>query len=154
MSQLHLVGQQQLLYKEVSFAELLQHIQLEDDTMRVFNFWATWCKPCIAEMPFFEQVAQQQRDEAFQLYFVSLDFLELAESKLQPFIIKHNLKSKVWLFYESNPNDWISLIEPLWSGAIPMTIVTHKGKRFFAENTFDSTQHLHEFLTHCKNAQP
>jgi thiol-disulfide isomerase/thioredoxin len=147
-------SQEQLLYKKVYFPELLEKLQMADDTLRVFNFWATWCKPCIAELPYFESIAGDLNNQAFQLYLVSLDFPELAETKLQNFIIKNNIKSEVWLFNESNPSEWIDLIEPLWSGAIPMTIVMHKGKRSFAENTFESKEQLHDFFIQCKNTQP
>jgi thiol-disulfide isomerase/thioredoxin len=49
----------------------------------LINFWATWCPPCLEEMPAMERLYRQHRDGGFTLVAVSVD----ADSKLvAPFL--------------------------------------------------------------------
>ena len=40
-------------------AQLQNRVAQNNDTLHVINFWATWCKPCVEEMPYFEEVQRQ-----------------------------------------------------------------------------------------------
>lgn len=106
----------------VSFEELEQLIKPKNDTLIVVNFWATWCAPCIEELPYFEKLNQKYKDKKFKMYLVSLDFKRSKESRLIPFVAKNQLKAEVVHLYEPNANSWIDKIDPSWSGAIPATI--------------------------------
>jgi thiol-disulfide isomerase/thioredoxin len=141
-------------FTTIGTIELIQRLNIKDDTLRLFNFWATWCKPCVAEMPFLEETYKLYRSEAFMLYLVSLDFPELAEAKLSPFIQKNNITAPVLLMDVKNPNEWIDLVEPLWSGAIPFSLISYKGKKCFAENQFESVQEIESYIENCKISQP
>ncbi|HRI32197.1 MAG TPA: TlpA disulfide reductase family protein [Saprospiraceae bacterium] len=125
---------------------LLSLIDKQDDTLRVFNFWATWCKPCVQELPYFEELNQGQKNKKFILYLVSLDFKTSIDKKLKPFIHKKKLSSKVILFDGGNPNDWIDRIDPNWSGSIPASLVSLNGKKIFEEGEFDDLQSLKAFI--------
>ena len=74
---------------------LFSLIDKQDDTLRVFNFWATWCKPCVQELPYFEELNRDQKNKKFILYLVSLDFKTSIEKKLIPFLIKKKLSGNV-----------------------------------------------------------
>jgi len=67
----------------------------EDDKTYVINFWATWCAPCVKELPYFEQLNAEYHDKNVEVVLVSLDFPKLFESKLKPFIVKNDLQSQV-----------------------------------------------------------
>jgi thiol-disulfide isomerase/thioredoxin len=134
----------------VNTTELLSLIGTKDDTVRLFNFWATWCKPCVAELPYFEELNKLKKNEKFRLYLVSLDFRENYKKRLIPFMKKKNIESTVLLFDGGDPNVWIDKIHPDWNGSIPASLVTYKNQNCFEENSFDSVNSLNNFINNCK----
>ncbi len=120
----------------VNYAELLPFLSKEDDKVHVLNFWATWCKPCIEELPFFERINAEYKDKNVEVVLVSLDFPTQIEEKVLPFIEKNKLKSKVILMSDPDQNTWIPKIDETWSGAIPATIIYNKNKSAFYEKAF------------------
>ena len=134
----------------VDTRQLLSIIKTQDDTVRLFNFWATWCKPCVLELPYFEKMNTSKKKEKFRLYLVSLDFRKDYQKKLIPFIKKRKMESSVLLFDGGNPNDWIDKINPEWSGAIPASLIAYKGQSCFEENSFENYTALTNFINHCK----
>lgn len=114
----------------------LAFLQQKDDKIYVLNFWATWCKPCIKELPAFEQLNAEYKDKNVEVVLVSLDFPQKLESAVVPFINKKGLKSKVVLLDDDDSNRWIPLVDETWSGAIPVTLMVKNGERKFYERPF------------------
>lgn len=108
--------------------DLLKRIYNTSDTVYVVNFWATWCKPCVAELPGFEQLHKTQRNQHVKVILVSMDFKEDLNKKLIPFLAKNYYTAEVVLLDEINGNDFINKIDERWSGAIPATLFTSKNK--------------------------
>ena len=98
------------------------------DTVLVVNFWATWCDPCVEELPAFEKLNRKYSGEKVQVILVSNDFKMYIESKLKPFVRKKKLKSRVVFMDEPDANLWISLVSPDWTGGIPSTMIVSKKK--------------------------
>lgn len=109
----------------------------EGNKTYVVNFWATWCAPCIKELPYFETI---NKNPNIDVLLVSLDFPQHKESRLLPFIAKHQLQSKVVHLDDTNENVWINAIDSNWSGAIPATIVYNSQKRGFYERSFTKNE--------------
>ena len=103
----------------------------KNDTTYVVNFWATWCKPCVTELPEFERFNRAYGKGPVKVILVSLDFKEDLHSRLIPFLQKNRYSSEVILLDETNGNDFIDQICPQWSGAIPATIITSNNKQKF-----------------------
>lgn len=125
------------------------YLEADNDTTYVVNFWATWCKPCVEELPSFEELHQNYQDKKVRLILVSLDFEKQIESKLIPFMKKNELKGEVLVLKQKGMNDWIDKIDPSWSGALPATIIYNKNKRAFFEQSFEYEEletKLKEFL--------
>lgn len=108
---------------------LLNRIQNNSDTTYIVNFWATWCKPCVAELPDFEKIDSIYKTEKIKVLLVSLDFKEDLNSKLKPFIVKRKFTSECIILDEANGNDFINKVSELWSGAIPATLITNQNKQ-------------------------
>lgn len=125
------------VYDFDSFEPLLYK---NDDKTYVVNFWATWCKPCVKELPYFEEIAEKYKNQNVVVLLVSLDFSEKLESHVIPFIEKHNIKSKVVLLDDVNSNRWIPKVSENWSGAIPATLIYNSNNRKFYEGAFTYEQ--------------
>lgn len=108
----------------------------KNDTTYVVNFWATWCVPCVQELPYFEQLAEKHKNEKVKVILVSLDMSKQAESRLLPFIERKKIKSRVILMRDPDQNTWLPKVNADWSGAIPATVIYNKSKRKFYERSF------------------
>jgi thiol-disulfide isomerase/thioredoxin len=118
-----------------NFDGIEKFLTTTDDKVYVVNFWATWCAPCIKELPYFEQLNKNYENE-LDVILISLDFPKNYDSKLKPFILKHQLQSKVMALNDPDANTWIPKVDESWSGAIPATLIFNKDKRQFYEQTF------------------
>lgn len=118
------------------FDEFEPLLYKEDEATYVINFWATWCKPCIKEMPYFEQLAQEYKDQNVKVLFVSMDFPRLLEKQVIPFLEKNNIQSPVVLLDDTGANEWIPKVNQQWSGAIPATVIYNSKDRKFFERSF------------------
>ena len=122
----------------------------KDDKTYVINFWATWCAPCVKEIPYFEELTEKYKTKNVEVLLVSLDFPKMYEKKLIPFIEDRQLKSKVIALDDPKMNDWIPKIDENWSGAIPATIIYNKNKSQFYERSFNLDElevELKKFIT-------
>jgi len=93
------------------------------DTVYVVNFWATWCAPCIKELPYFERFSKEHKLKPVKVLLVSLDLKSKYETGVKPFVKRMKLQSEVFLLNEKDQQAYIDKIEPSWSGAIPATLV-------------------------------
>ncbi|SRR5690554_1273593 len=118
------------------FDEFEKFLNIKDDEVYVINFWATWCGPCVEELPHFESINTTYKHKGVNVLLVSLDKADNIEEKLFPFIEKHDIRSEVIILDDANPNAWINKVDPHWSGSIPITIIYNKDKRRFYERTF------------------
>jgi len=115
----------------ISYPEFEEMVATSSNQIRVYNFWATWCAPCIKEMPHFDKVNNEDKDIA--LYFISLDDGRKTE-RVTNFIDKRKIQAPVYLLDDIDYNKWISKVHADWSGAIPATLfVDAKGNKHFHE---------------------
>jgi thiol-disulfide isomerase/thioredoxin len=120
--------------KIIKIPELEEIIKTEPGKLKVINFWATWCKPCIKELPHF--VAAQKKYPDVEFIFMSLDYAE-NEAKVNAFSKKKGLdKSKMYLIDELDYNSWIDKVSSEWSGAIPGTLFIKGSDKQFFEGEF------------------
>lgn len=122
----------------IKFDQLHQIITDKNAPVRVINFWATWCAPCVKELPQFEDLLDKYKNSPTEVILVSMDFVQNLDSKVKKFAEKKNLKSKLYLLDETDYNSFIDRIDPSWSGAIPATLImdARNEKRTFLEKEF------------------
>jgi thiol-disulfide isomerase/thioredoxin len=109
--------------------ELEQRFSAGGDTTYVVNFWATWCLPCVQELPHFEKFGKAYRDEPVKVLLVSVDSRTKLNSAVTPFVKKKGLQNEVVLLNETNQQQYIDRISPDWSGSLPATLFVNKGKK-------------------------
>lgn len=119
-----------------NFEGLEYFLKKQNDTTYVVNFWATWCVPCVEELPYFEKLNAEYKDDKVKVVLVSLDMHKMIESKLIPFMKEKQLKSDVVVLRDPDADSWIPKVDSAWSGAIPATVIYNKDKRKFYEKSF------------------
>ena len=121
----------------LNYTEIKPLLNQKGDKIYVVNFWATWCAPCIKELPYFESLNQRKDVEVL---LVSLDFPKHKQSRLLPFVDKNKLQSKIVHLDDKDENYWINDIDPNWSGALPATLIFTKKQRGFYEQSFTASK--------------
>ena len=114
----------------------LENLQAElakpSDQILVYNFWATWCAPCVKELPLFEKLNQDDKNVKVTLVSMDID-LDPNPEKVYKFIDRKKIQSRVLILDAVDPNSWINKIDKNWSGALPATLIinTKTGVRRF-----------------------
>jgi thiol-disulfide isomerase/thioredoxin len=125
---------------------LLKRIENGKDTVFVINFWATWCGPCVKELPNFEQLTKTYAGEKIKVLLVSVDFRSQIEKRVIPFIKKQKYNTEFFVMDEKDQQAYIEKIDDSWSGAIPATLFIKEKKRKFLEKEFSYNELLTEYL--------
>ncbi len=128
----------------VDFDDLYSKIDLSTDKTYVINFWATWCAPCVKELPYFEEVNKKFKDKNTEVVLVSLDFPSQIGSKLMPYLKKNNIKSKVILLDDSKMNTWVPKVSEQWDGGIPATLIVNSSNYNFYPKPFKKEELIAE----------
>ena len=100
------------------------------------NFWATWCKPCRAEMPALQTLADKLRPRGFELITISND-----EADKRPQVLKalaeYKISGVTYLRKTADDDKFCDTIDPKWQGVLPaLFIYDRSGKKvraFFGE---------------------
>lgn len=124
--------------KLIHFDDLQEIIDSDDSNVKVINFWATWCKPCVLEVPFFETISKKYSQKDVSVYLISMDFASEKE-RVNKFVERKKLVSEVVILNEPDYDSWINKIDPSWSGSLPATLLVNAvtGKKEFYEKSFE-----------------
>lgn len=121
--------------KRIKITDLEKTIA-ESKTPLIINFWATWCKPCIEEIPYFQAEVAQHKSDSLQLLLVSLDMKEMYPKGLSSFVKKRKISATVVFLDETNADYFCPKVDAKWSGAIPASLFLNNktGYRKFVED--------------------
>ncbi len=133
------------------FQDLEKALVKENDTLYVINFWATWCGPCVKELPYFEKFTQQVKGQKIKVILASLDFKKQLESHFRPFLAKKKYSAEVVWLEDKDYNTWFPKVSNDWSGSIPATWLIKGKRRAFHEGDFENTQQLEDFVNTFNN---
>ncbi|HEX4948542.1 MAG TPA: M56 family metallopeptidase [Blastocatellia bacterium] len=92
----------------------------------VVNFWATWCPPCLKEIPEFARLDKEYRNRGVYVVTISMDEKARWETKVLPFLKKQNAEFQSFLLDSTNSQEMMEAVDKNWSGSLPATYVFDK----------------------------
>ena len=114
----------------------LQDYISKSDSVLVINFWATFCKPCKEEIPYFETIVNKYKDQKVKLLLVSLDLPDFYPNKIKVFAEKNNYNNQIVWLNEANADYFCPKVDKAWMGGIPSTLLINPKtgyKKFFEQ---------------------
>jgi thiol-disulfide isomerase/thioredoxin len=131
-------------------AQTIQKIKMKElaayaatsDSVLVINFWATFCKPCVEEIPYLLNICKKYKGKKVKLLLVSLDQPSEYPVKLRAYVKKHKFAAVNFWLAETDADYFCPQIDKKWSGSIPATLVVNKAKdyRSFFEQPFKEAE--------------
>ena len=120
----------------------IEKMMAKGDSILVINFWATFCKPCVAEIPHFIKIAKKYEGQKVKLILVSLDLPNYYPAKISAFAKKYQFNTNIAWLNESNADYFCLRIDSSWSGSIPATLIinTKTGYRKFFEDEIKASK--------------
>ena len=143
------VAQDVAVYDTYAAAE--KGILKDDNTTYVINFWATWCAPCVKELPYFEKLHRENND--VKVILVSLDSKKDLDNKLIPFLKRKKITATVVHLTDKDYNNWLPKVDANWSGSIPATWVVRGEQKQFIEHEFESFDSLRDYVNSIINLE-
>ncbi len=134
-----------------SFAQEIKPVRNIDDLEAIrkdtegkvvlYNFWATWCGPCVKEFPDLVKLYSNYKDKGFTIVFISVDMPEQVETKVVPFLKKQKVDFTTYYNDFKTIDNFINYYDKNWEGAIPSTYIYDKnGKlssKFIGSQTYE-----------------
>ena len=98
----------------------------ESAKLRLVNVWATWCAPCVQELPEFVKIDRMYRERDFEFITISLDDIAKKDKALER-LKKLEASNKNYIYTGTNKYHFIEAIDPKWQGALPYTLLIEPG---------------------------
>lgn len=130
-----------------------KYMQANPNKVLVINMWATFCKPCVAEIPSFIKITDQYKKNGVELLLVSLDLPSYFPKKIASFAKKHSFTAPIVWLNETNADYFCPVIDPKWSGSIPATLIIYPktGYRKFFEEEMEAAVLEKEIIAALKS---
>lgn len=108
-------------------AERLRRIRANPgEKLRLINVWATWCGPCVVEMPRLIETNRMYRHRGFEFITISMDS-PTRQAEVLRLLKKNEASNRNVIPDEDRPYEVIEIIDPEWSGALPYTLLVEPG---------------------------
>jgi len=92
----------------------------------LFNFWATWCKPCVEEFPDLMKIKKKYKSSDFELVFITLDFGDALKNNTKEFLKKNDVDFVTYYNGFEKDDELINYMNKDWDGGIPGTFIFDK----------------------------
>jgi len=128
-------------YRLLGLKELHSLCAGEKDKVIIINFWASWCGPCMEELPYFKKLRAEV--PSARIVLINLDFEKEVDQKVIPLIAAGQYAGcEIYRLNRLNADDWMPVVDPDWSGAIPATLILAGGKKKLVEQKFENFNSL------------
>jgi peroxiredoxin len=120
--------------KPIDEKDLARLMRNETDKLLVVNVWASWCGPCVAELPDFVTMNRMYRKRNFQMITISIDEPEQKDAALR--ILRENHASMTNYISSVTDRDKLAdIIDKDWAGPIPHTVLIAPGGKIIYRQT-------------------
>jgi thiol-disulfide isomerase/thioredoxin len=135
-----LVGMGQSI-KKMKIGEVDTYIKKSKHPV-VVSFWATWCAPCVEEIPWLQEAVENHKGDSVELILISLDYANLYPKKINEFIKEKKFRATSWWLNETNADLFCPVIDAKWDGSIPVTLLVNNktGYRKFVNRQMTDRQ--------------
>ncbi len=108
----------------------------KNDTKKllVVNLWATWCGPCVAELPELVTINRMYRGRPFQLVTISLDDVAKRDEALRV-LKEHHVSATNYILGSTDRDKFAEALDQEWPGPVPYTIVVAPGGKIVYRKT-------------------
>lgn len=126
----------------LKITDVVKYYSQQTDSIYIINFWATWCKPCVEELPYLQSVSKKYADKKVKLLLVSLDLASFYPAKIASFAKKQNITADITWLNETDADYFCNQVDKKWSGSIPATIIVNAttGYKQFYEQQFEEKE--------------
>ncbi len=137
--------------EKIGVPELEKILSGPEDVLYVVNFWATWCPPCVTELPYFEKLSKEYQGKGVKFILISLDFPSQIESRLIPFLVTNKITADVRVMTDLDYNSWIEKVDTGWQGNIPVTLFfNNAGKKKYFHPSEVTEKELRDLIAEYK----
>ena len=112
--------------KTINEAGVAKLVKNDTDKLLLINVWATWCAPCVTELPEFVSMNRMYRKRNFQMVTISLDDPEEKDAAFKVLREKH-VSSTNYLSEIASRDKFAELLDKEWKGPVPYTLLIAPG---------------------------
>jgi len=98
----------------------------ETKHLRLINLWATWCAPCVEELPELVTINRMYRRRGFEMITISLDGVKHREQALR-FLKEKHVSSTNYIFDSGDRDKLAEALDKKWPGPVPYTLLIAPG---------------------------
>jgi thiol-disulfide isomerase/thioredoxin len=120
--------------EEIDDAGVAKLVKNETEKLLVVNVWATWCGPCVAELPEFVTMNRMYRGRKFQLVTLSLDDSDKSDAALKV-LREKKVAATNYLVNTADRDKFAEILDKEWPGPIPHTLVIAPGGKVLFRKT-------------------
>lgn len=104
-------------------ADFRQLLVQQKGKIVLVNLWATWCKPCVYELPALEKLHQKYQDQNVKVIALSIEGKTKADTLVRPFWKEMNLTMDNYIISDTNPSPLINTFDKMWLGVVPTSYI-------------------------------
>ena len=119
-------AQQRVELERADLAGIARVAANRGDSWRLVNVWATWCTPCLAELPLLVDLAKRFRGRALEVVTLSIDDFEQRDDALE-LLTKIGAATRNLIVGAVDPRELADALDPQWGGPLPYTLLIAPG---------------------------